>query len=387
MRIGFLSTYPPIECGIATYTQYLTNAMRAAGNEVFVLSQTGAQGEAVFPVFDGGSSSFAAPVYNISTRMTPDVMHIQHEYGLYGAQRGVGVVDLIMRYRLVGIPVVITLHTVYEQLNSDEELILKHIIDECAAVIVHEEFQRETLLKYFGRMRRAKKKIRVIEHGVREVTPILDAKEKLGLKDKKVILLCGYFRPTKGFHKIAEIFPEICRREENAVLLVAGKTRNIEFADYRRELFTLLNDSPVSDRIQILRGQFPQYTFDAIVSAADVVVLPYEVGAQSGIMAQCFAQGVPVVASPLKGFQLLVERSGGGLIAKTSAQYRNYILKILRDDKLRAELRENIQRYVRKHAGWSKIARTHEKLYRSLVATPVSKARYVYFPEPASRQS
>jgi 1,2-diacylglycerol 3-alpha-glucosyltransferase len=382
MRVGLVSTYPPIECGIATYTQYLEAALRKSGNETFVMSQYGAQGRSVFPVFEAGSASFATDVYNVSIRMTPDLVHIQHEYGLYGAQRGVSVIELILRYKLAGIPVAITLHTVSEELNDDEQLILKHIIDDCSAVIVHEEFQRETLLKYFGHLPDAKDKIHVIEHGVRELPQMTDAKSKLELEGKKVILICGYFRPSKGFHRIIDIFPGICAKEEDAVLVVAGKVRNIEFSDYRTEFFTKLNESPVSDRITILRGQFPQHTFDTIVAAADVVVMPYEIGAQSGVMAQCFAQGVPVVTSDLPAFNLLIDRSKGGFVAKSDADYERLILEILQNEGTQAELKKNIGKYVKDQAGWTPVAKQHSDVYHSIVKTPYGKARYVYFPEP-----
>jgi 1,2-diacylglycerol 3-alpha-glucosyltransferase len=381
MRIGFVSTYPPLECGIGTYTQYLNTALRDAGNETFVISEYGAEGHAVFPVFHHGSTSFPRDVFDTSTRMTPDVIHIQHEYGLYGPHCGVEVVDLILRYRCVGLPVVVTLHTVEDTMSSAQELMLKHIIDECAAVIVHEAYQKETLLRYFGGMNHAEKKIHVIEHGIRELAPIPDGKRKLDLEDKKVILLCGYFRPTKGFETIIDIFPQICEEVPDAVLVVAGKTRNIEFDDYRRELFTKLNESPRAESIEILRGQFPQHTFDTIIAASDVVVLPYECGGQSGIMAQCFAQGVPVVTSNLKGFKCLVERSQGGLVAESTADYKDMIVKMLRDEALQTDLRTHIRAYIERQAGWSKIARAHTDVYQSVVTTPYGKARYVYFPE------
>jgi len=382
MRVGFLSTYPPTECGIATYTEYLSKALRNAGNEVFVISQYGAQGEHVFPIFQAGSLSFASDVFTTSTRMTPDLMHIQHEYGLYGTQRGVSVIDLILRYRLAGVPVVTTLHTVYDSLKREEEIILKYILDEGAATIVHEEYQKETLVNAFkDRLPNISEKVHVIEHGVRELPPIPDAKKKLDLEGKKVIVLCGYFRPSKGFHKIIDIFPKICEQEEDVVLVVAGKTRNIEYDEYRRDFFTRLNNSPVADRITILRGQFPQHTFDTIIAAADVVVLPYEVGAQSGMMAQCFAQGVPVVTSGLESFRLLVDRSGGGLVADTDADYEKLILKILRDESESSRLKKNIQEYIKK-SGWRNISKLHLDVYQKIVTTPYGKAKYVYFPEP-----
>ena len=378
MRIGFVSTYPPIECGIATYTEQLNNTLRAALNETFVISQFGAEGDHVFPLYYPHASSFAADLYSTSVRMTPDVMHIQHEYGLYGPQKGVEVIQLILLYRLAGIPVVTTLHTVHEELNEKEHRLLKHIVDESSAVIVHEAFQKETLVRHFGN----EHAIHVIEHGIRDLAPIADAKAKLGLEGKKVILLSGYFRPTKGFHKVIDRFPEIAARDSDVVLVVAGKERGIEFDAYRRELFTKLNASPYADRIRILRGQFPQYTFDTIMSAADVVVLPYEKGGQSGILSQCFALQRPVVVSNLPAFRTLLERVEAGLLCEDDARYPDRILQLLNDEALHRRCQTNIQLYVREHAAWGHIARRHIDVYHSVITVPYGKAEYVYFPEP-----
>jgi len=378
MRIGFVSTYPPIECGIATYTEQLNNTLRAARNETFVITQFGAEGDHVFPLFHPHASSFAADLYSTSVRMTPDVMHVQHEYGLYGPQKGVEVIQLILLYRLAGIPVVTTLHTVHEELNEKEHRLLKHIVDESSAIIVHEAFQKETLVRHFGNDHA----IHVIEHGIRDLAPITDAKSKLGLEGKKVILLSGYFRPSKGFHKVVDRFSEIAERDANAVLVVAGKDRGIEYDAYRRELFTKLNASPYADRIRILRGQFPQYTFDTIMSAADVVVLPYEQGGQSGILSQCLALQRPVVLSSLPAFRALLERVEAGLLCESEAQYPDRILELLDDAALRRRCQTNIQQYVSAYAAWRHIAARHIDVYHSVITVPYGKAEYVYFPEP-----
>lgn len=383
MRIGFVSTYPPIECGIATYTRDLNEALRRARNETFVMSQFGAQGEQVFPVYQPESTSFASDLFYTSVRMTPDVMHIQHEYGLFGPQRGVEVVELLLRYRLAGVPVVTTIHTVYDEVSEEERLILKYLVDESSAVIVHEEFQRETLGRYFD----IGKKVHVIEHGVRRVPPIVDAKQKLDLVGKKVVMLCGYFRASKGFHKIIDILPELCKRDEDLVLVMAGKARGIDAFEYQRELYEKLNNSPLLDRIVFLRGQFPQHTFDTILSAADVVVLPYEKGAQSGMMCQCFALGRPVVVSPLRAFRNLVERSGGGLVCEEDSKYTDAILRVLNEPGLAGDLRNNIAQYVETISNWDAIAQRHIDVYHSVVTTPYGKGRYVYFPEPDTTQA
>ncbi|HID78388.1 MAG TPA: glycosyltransferase [Planctomycetaceae bacterium] len=378
MRIGFVSSYPPIECGVGTYTEALNRALRKLDNETFVMSQFGAQGQGIFPVYQPDSPTLAADIFYTSTRMTPDVMHIQHEFALYGSQKSVAILELILRYRLAGIPVVTTLHTVYPEPARDERIILRNVLAESDAVIVHEPFQKETLVQYFGHG----EKIHVIEHGIREIEPVPDAKRKLDLEGKKVVMICGYFRPSKGFHRVLNFFPEICRRDPDAVLVVAGKVRGIEAQDYQRQLFTQLNQSPVVDQIVFLRGQFPQHTFDTILSAADCIVLPYEKGSQSGMLAQCFALRRPAVVSALPAFQLLIQRSGGGIVCRTDEEFVEAILTVLNDPQRRCRLQENMARYVRERAGWSHIARKHVSVYHQVVQVPYGKGRYVYFPEP-----
>lgn len=377
MRICYVSTYPPIECGIATYTSYLNEAINSLYNETFVVSQSGAQGSNVFPVYEPGSTSIATRIYNLSTKMTPDIIHIQHEFGLYGSQNGVQIIDLIVRYRMIGVPVATTLHTVYSDLPDDKTILMRLILSESSLVIVHENYQKEILLKLFGSDYDTK--IFVIPHGVRENIMDEHGKRKLELEGKKVILLCGYFRPTKGFHKIVRIFPQVVEKIPNAVLLIAGKSRGLEFVDYQRDFFKLINQSTVTDRILVLRGQFPQHTFDTILSAADLVCLPYDKSGQSGILAQSFAHCKPVVTSDLVPFRACLDRSHGGLLAKDDEKMAEAIIKILSDDDFRKQLEKNITDYIEKDVSWKHVAKSHIEAYQTVVRVPYGKARHVFW--------
>jgi len=377
MRVVYISTYPPIECGIGTYTQYLKEAIQRERNETFVISQVGAQGENVLPIFWQESISLAAQIFNVSDKITPDIIHIQHEFGLYGSQHGVQIAELILKYRLADVPVVTTLHTVNQELDPPKRILLKTIVEESGAIIVHETHQKKVLTDNFGHSG----KIHIIPHGVREVSPIPNAKKKLEVEGKKVILLCGYFRPTKGFHKIVKWLPDILKKEKEAILIIAGKARTLTYREYQKTFFEAINNSPVTDNIIVLRGQFPQHTFDTIISASDVVVLPYEQGAQSGIMAHCFAFGKPVVVSDLPAFAREIKSSGGGLVCKTKQDYVDNISKILSDPRTSKKFRENISGYVQKKVGWSRVANQHIKVYQSIVKVPYGKARHVYFEE------
>ncbi|MCD5402117.1 glycosyltransferase [candidate division NPL-UPA2 bacterium] len=376
MRIGMVSTYPPIECGIATYTKYLVEALRRVNNEVYIVSQFGGRGERVYSAFHANDPDLADRVFQMMAQFTPDVVHIQHEYGLFGKPRGMNVIPLVYRFKLAKIPVVITLHSVYEVLSREEKIILEALIRTADAVIVHEEYQKEVILDQIGSF----DNIRVIPHGSREIELIPKAKERIGLRgEEKVILLCGYFRETKGLHRIVRLFPCLAERVKEAVLVIAGKTRQQEYSEYRDEFFQLVNSSPVLDRIKVLRGQFPQKTFDTILAAADVIPMPYRKGSQSGILAHCLALGRPVVVSPeVRALRETVARAQCGLIAKDDDEFVEHIVKILSDDALRDELSRNARDYVRRTISWQIIAKETINIYHKVVSVPYGKARYIH---------
>ena len=373
MRVSFVSTYTPDECGIATYTSYLAPELKELNNEIYIISQTGGCGEKVFPSFSSTDPDLAEKVFEALIKFTPDIVHIQHEYGLFGKDSGVNVIPLLYKLRMAGIPTVVTLHTVYETFTKPQEIICGGILNSADAVIVHQEFQKKALAENI----RATAKIHVIPHGVRMIEPVPEAKGKLGLSGKKVVLIAGYFRPTKGYDRIVKIFPEIMKEVPEACLLIAGKARMQEYSQYRDYFLKLIEDSPAKDSILILRGQFPQKTFDAIISAADVSPMPYLLGAQSGIMAHCFAFAKPVVASPLPAFIEAITRIKGGLIADTNEEFADAIIRLLKDEKLYGETSQNIRNYVKNHLNWMKVAEETVKVYQEIVKVPYGKARYL----------
>ena len=374
MRVCYVSTYPPIECGIASYTRYLADAVQSIGDEVIIVSQNGAKGDNVFPVYSPLDNDIATKLFHITSKLTPDVINIQHDYNLYGADSGVQLLDFLYRCKIAQLPTVTTLHTLYEDLDRTQRIILDGITTTSDAVIVHEPYQKNTLEKYFPLNR---DKYFVIPHGVRQATRVDDAKKLLGLEGKKVILLTGYFRPSKGFHRIVKIFPEIVNRMKDVVLLVSGKMRGLEFGEYRKYFFDLINSSPAIDNIMVLSGQFPQHTFDTIMSAADVLALPYEIGAQSGILAQSAAFNVPVVMSPLKSFAHWNEIVKGGAIAETDEEYKEAIIKVLLEEEYRNELIQNMKQN-KSQLLWPEIAAHHQSVYSQIVKTLFTGSKYFY---------
>ena len=113
MRILTISTYPPIECGIATYTQWLRQSLHTPPTTtITVVAPLGATGDDVFPIYEPDNPTSLECIQNVLSQCRPDVIHIQHEFGLFGANRGSAVLTLLALFRRANVPIVTTLHTV-----------------------------------------------------------------------------------------------------------------------------------------------------------------------------------------------------------------------------------------------------------------------------------
>lgn len=374
MRIALVTSYPPIECGIATYSSFLVNAMKSTSNELHVISQYGAKGDEVYPAYGSKQGAIAKKIFDMTMQFTPDVVHIQHEYGLFGEMDGIAVLELIYRFKSMTMVVVATLHTVHPEPEYRKKIILSTMCRELDAIIVHEKVHVNILQTVYGA---DPAKIILVPHGAREMEPVKDAKAKLNLDGRKVVLLVGYFRPSKCFDRMVDIFPEVVERCPEATLVISGKMRMVDFSHYRNDLFAKIDNSPVRDKIEVFRGQFPQDTFDTIVSASDIVAFPYKAGAQSGIMAHAFTFGKPVVCSDLPAFKSIINESKAGFTATGDDEYVDRIVSLLQDDELYRECSENALRHVREKISWSIIAERTLDVYRRFDPN-FPRSRYVY---------
>jgi len=274
------------------------------------------------------------------------------------------VIPLVYKFKLSQIPTVITLHTVLKKCDYEEQIIEKALVEIADAIIVHEQYQRELIIGRVGHQ----DKIWVIPHGVREIKPVSKAKEKLGLEDKKIVLLVGYFRRSKNFERVVRVFPKVAESVDDALLLVASGARRPEDIAYRDEFLEFVANSAAKDKIKVLLGPFSQEKFDLILSSADVAVLPYFRGAQSGIMAHCCAFAKPmVVSSDVPAMADLVQRTRSGLVARTDSELVEAVVAILTDKNLAKEFSDNARSYVKKHVSWKIIASRHMDVYNKIL--------------------
>jgi len=364
MKIGMISSFPPLECGIGTYSSYLIEQLRKLHTKVYIVCHKGGKGLDCYPAFNYDDPDLPHKAFKAMMELSPDLVHIQHEYGLFGEQRGMNVIPLAYKFKLSQIPTVITLHTVLKNCDYEEQIIEKTLVELIDATIVHEQYQKELIMERIGHQN----KIWVIPHGVRDIKPVSKAKKKLSLEDKKIVLLVGYIRRSKNFERVVRIFPKVAESVDDALLLVASGARRPEDFAYRDEFLEFVANSVAKDKIIVLLGPFSEEKFDLILSSADVAVLPYLRGGQSGIMAHCLAFAKPIVVSfDVQALADLVQKTRSGFVARTDSELAEAIVTILTEKNLAKEFSDNARSYVEKHVSWQIIASRHMDIYNKIL--------------------
>src|ERR1039458_7436558 len=131
LRVAVVGNHLPRQCGIATFTTDLCDAIAieygAAG--VFVVAVNDPQSRYSYParvrfeLSEGDLSSYKAAADFLNSSNV-DLVCLQHEYGIYGGKSGSHVLRLLQRLKM---PVVTTLHTVLREPDVAKLIVLQEI--------------------------------------------------------------------------------------------------------------------------------------------------------------------------------------------------------------------------------------------------------------------
>ena len=396
MRIAWLSSWPPRHCGIATYSAELVDVLRREGHEIHIVCHPdgGAPHEKnVYPVIDTDRHGWDEAVFEAVKSIDPEIVHIQHEFGLYNTagDNASGLFRPMFRWKAQGKPaVVVTYHSVYTELNFMIRSYMDVMQQLADAGIVHAEYQWAYLHTNLGRI---VDNVFVIPHGASGGATVSrdEAKEALGLTGKKVLGMIGWFTPTKGFHRVLSVWDLLSAQlGPDTVLVLAGDARRGDpnQIGYKKELLDLVERSSANSNIKVVLGSFTPREYERILAGFDATVMPYSFASQSGNLAHSFSLGVPVVVSGLEGLKAEIEASGAGIAfpPDDDTELKRAVLTIMGDDELRREYGARAKRYVADQISWNITAKKHETLYQKVVtgkkaAPPNLRARALLEPE------
>ncbi len=147
MSVALVGTYPPTECGLATFTRNLRAAIaerssgwRAAVVRVLDRYEPAPSGEVVEQWVAGDSASLRR---SLAVLNDFDAVLLQHEYGLFGGRDGAQVLDLIDGLQ---VPLVAVLHTALLEPSAHQREVLERILDSAAVAVVQSQAELQRIV-------------------------------------------------------------------------------------------------------------------------------------------------------------------------------------------------------------------------------------------------
>ncbi|HWR15438.1 MAG TPA: glycosyltransferase family 4 protein [Terriglobales bacterium] len=367
-RIAVVGNYLPRQCGIATFTTDLCDAISAEFTTAQLLA---------VPVNDPGSSySYPARVRFELIEMDPasyedaadflnfsnvDLVCLQHEYGIFGGTAGSHILRLLRRLKM---PVVTTLHTVLRQPDGNQLSVMNEIAALSDRLIVMSEHSSRFLQDVFGV---AEEKIDLIPHGVPDLS-FGDPnyyKDASGTEGKAVLLTFGLLSPNKGIQNVIEALPRIVAKHPEAIYVIAGAThphvRRREGDQYRLQLQALARKLGVERNVMFHNRFVSPEEMAQFVGSADIYITPYlhEEQAVSGTLAYALGAGKAIISTPYWHAAELLDDNRGVLVPfKDSSAIADAAIDLLDNEAIRHAMRKRAYFYARGTV-WSKVAQSY----------------------------
>ena len=382
-RVAIIGNYLPRQCGIATFTTDLCDAIHAQYEETELLAlpvNDIAEGYSYparirFELAQDEVASYrqAAEFLNFSSI---DLVCLQHEFGIFGGPAGAHILELLRRLQM---PVVTTLHTVLREPNPDQRAVMLEIAALSDRFIVMSRQSSEILQEVFHV---PASKIDLIPHGIPDLafTDPNFYKDAFGTEGKEVLLTFGLLSPNKGIENVIQALPAILARHKNVVYMISGVTHphilRREGDKYRVSLQKLAKDLGVEANV-IFRNRFesPEQLME-IIGAADIYITPYKHKGQvvSGTLAYALSAGKAIISTPyLHAMELLDDERGVLVPFNDPEAIAAKTIELLDNGTARHAMRKRAYLYARDMV-WDRVAQQYmgsfERVYNERLRKP-----------------
>lgn len=276
--------------------------------------------------------------------LAPDVVCVQHEYGIYGGEAGVYLLDLL---RNLQPPIVTTLHTILEQPNEQQKAVLGELIQLSETIVVMSQKGKSIIESLYDV---SPTKVVVVPHGIPSVQreKVSEPLPGLNLEGRRVILTFGLIAPDKGIENMVRALPAIVDQHPDVMYLVAGAThphiRAHSGETYRTHLEQLADELGVSPNIRLINQFLKLDELTKLLQTADIYVTPYLKKEQitSGTLAYAYGSGTAVVSTPYWHAEELLADGRGVLVPfRDPEALSREVNTLLEDEKRLKEIQAN----------------------------------------------
>lgn len=379
MKLAYIGTYPPRECGIGTFTNNLFKSMlhsdenRSDGYEGFVVALNDNNLTYDYPeevkltIRQERQEDYLQAVKFINLSGA-DLCILEHEFGIFGGQNGVYILPLLHRLE---VPFIVTLHTILKAPSYNEKAVLQEICKMAHKIVVMSHKAIEFLVSIYNV---PEEKIVFIEHGVPDIqfSP-QKAKEEFKLENKKVLLTFGFIGRNKGIETVIRALPSVVEKHPDLIYIVLGKTHpNVlrhSGEEYRIFLMRLVKSLQLEKHVTFLNEYINEKDLFKYLYAADIYITPYLNEAQitSGTLSYAVGVGAAVISTPYwHAAELLAEGRGRLFDFNDFSELTSTLLDLLDNPGELNELKRKAYDYGRKIT-WPKTGEKYVALTSSIL--------------------
>lgn len=385
-NVAFLSTYPPRECGIATFTEDLITTIDYSGiinTHVIAISNSehcSYDDKVMLEIRQNERHDYIEVANKLNTSNI-DLLIIEHDFGIFGGDCGDYILDLVNNLE---IPIVSTLHTILSEPNTKQRFIINELGKKSERIITMARNTKQMLQTIYGI---ESEKVEVIHHGVPK-KPLQSRKilkTKLGYEDKQIISTFGLIGPGKGLEHgieaIAKVINSIANNDikmsdhGEILYLILGQTHPAlkeEGTVYRNMLEELVVKLDLSNNVKFVNKYLSKVDLIQYLQLSDIYMTPYLAKDQavSGPLAYAVGYGKAIVSTPyLYAKEMLAE--GNGLLAEfsNSDSLADCIKQILQDPFKKSKMERDTAK-IGRTMYWDKIAQRYTNVLLKIITSP-----------------
>ncbi len=380
MKIAYIGTYPPRQCGIATFSQNLIRSIAMNTEEkevvshanVIAMNNPGCESAYDYPeevkltIRQEEQRDYinAARFVNLSDSQA---CVINHEFGIYGGADGIYLLPLLHRIK---IPLMVTLHTVLREPTPGQKSVIQEIGKAADRIVVMSRKAVQFLTTIYDIPR---EKIAIIEHGVPDFPAVSheEMKRRFNFDQRMVLLTFGLLSRNKGLETVLEALPQVVDKHPELLYVILGKTHpevvKHSGEEYREHLNLLVKKYNLQNNVSFLPKFVQESELFEYLSACDIYVTPYLNEAQitSGTLAYAVGAGAAVLSTPYWHAEELLSEGRGRLFDfHDSRQLAEILNELLEHPERLGDIRKKAYEYG-KRIRWPLIGGQYLELARA----------------------
>jgi len=375
LNITFLSTCLPRECGLATFTNDLIDGLQHIEDfnnpKVIAVNnnRTYAYGNHVMTQINQHQRiDYRKAALEINCSKT-DLLVIQHEFGIYGGESGVYLLDLVEQLK---IPFIVIFHTVLKNPTPMQHFIVEQLGVLSCKVVTMSQSTVENLRDVYGI---PQVKIEMFHHGVPFVSTASrqTLKSQYEFENRTILSTFGFLSPGKGIEYAIEAMSGVVAKHPEALYMVLGKTHPVvkqEIGEvYRHKLIALVSKLGLENNVQFINKLLTQEEVVESLVMSDIYITPYlgKDQAVSGTLAYGVGYGRVIISTPYR-YATEMLANGRGLLAgfRDSASLEACILQVLDNPQEKNRMEEQTLS-LGQTMMWRQVSKQYARLFRESV--------------------